>query len=135
MPWRKAGFQTPIPTVDRRQRHPHLGAMFLGLALPSLALIALAILVPRIIERWMPETVLGMATTAAASSFVLWALSACGFALLYQLENPQLTALLFSTTGSLSYFTTLGAKAVIIWGPVLALVISTAPRRWTTNTW
>lgn len=109
--------------------------MFLGLALPSLALIALAILVPRIIERWMPETLFGMATTAAASSVVLWALSACGFALLYQLENPQLTALLFSTTGSLGYFTTLGAKAVIIWGPILALVISTAPRRWTTNTW
>jgi hypothetical protein len=29
----------------------------------------------------------------------------------------------------------LGAKAALIWAPVLALVVTTAPRRWKTAVW
>ncbi|WP_299937987.1 hypothetical protein [uncultured Pelagimonas sp.] len=109
--------------------------MFLELALPSLALMVLAVAIPRVIEPFLPETLPGMAVLVLISALILWLASAIGFALLYRLENPQVAELLFSNSDGTRHFLTLGAKAGVIWGPILALVASTTPRRWKTNTW
>ncbi|MGH1412268.1 MAG: hypothetical protein ACRBB0_02170 [Pelagimonas sp.] len=109
--------------------------MFVELALPAIVLMVLAVVVPRLVETFLPETLFGMAIIAALSSLILWILASLGFAMLYQWENPRLAALLFSSTTSWPYFLNLGAKAAVIWGPVLALTVSTTPRRWKTNTW
>lgn len=110
--------------------------MITGLLLPTLALMALAMLVPRLVERQVPESLTGLALCAAVSALALWGLSALGFAGLYALDDPLVLDLLGrDPAGGLRHFAGLGAKAALIWLPVLLLVVSTAPRRWKTAIW
>lgn len=110
--------------------------MFTQLFIPAVFLGFAAILVPRRIERYVPETVGGLVFLTLLSSIALLLISAVGFSALYQVENPELTErLLRSGANGFGHFISLGAKAGLIWGPILALVVSTAPRRWQTNTW
>lgn len=110
--------------------------MFTELVIPAVFLGIAAILVPRRIERYVPETVAGLALLTALSSLALLLLSAAGFSVMYQIESPELTErLLRGGVAGVGHFLSLGAKAGLIWGPILALSVSTAPRRWQTNTW
>jgi len=110
--------------------------MVMGLLLPFLALMAMTVLLARGVEAVMPETITGIVATAVVAAVLIWAAAALGFAGLYFIESPQLVAVLGEApAASVQYFLNLGAKAGLIWGPVLALVIVTAPRRWKTNVW
>lgn len=107
--------------------------MITGLLLPTLILVALTFAVARMVERFMPETLPGLALQAVISALLLWVLSSLLFAILYTLEAPGAVWLIQS--GGWRHFMMLGAQAALVWGPVLALVVSTAPRRWTTAVW
>jgi len=110
--------------------------MFTELVVPSVFLALAAIVVPRRLERLVPETIGGLVFLTVLSCAAMLLISALGFSALYQVENPELTErLLRDGTTGFWHFLSLGAKAGLIWGPILALVVSTAPRRWTTNTW
>lgn len=108
--------------------------MITGLLLPTLALMALAVLIPRSIERWTPETLFGLALTAFLGAIALWLCSGLLFALLYNWQDPRVLDLLGQSRGA-AHLATLGLKAAIIWAPMLLLTVITAPRRWKTNVW
>lgn len=108
--------------------------MVTALLLPSLLLIALAILIPRGLERLMPESLGGLLLLGLISALLLWALSALGFALLYRWGGAPL-ARLWADGGAFRHFLWLGLRAGLIWAPVLVLAVSTAPRRWRQAQW
>ena len=108
--------------------------MLTGLALPVLILMAAAILVTRIVERIMPESMAGIAATFVASLILLWLLSALLFAALYAWQGVTLAAM-FGPSQGWRHFLWLGAKSALVWGPVMALVVVTSPRRWKSATW
>ena len=107
--------------------------MIAGLLIPALALVALTIAVVRGVERCVPESIPGLAALAAISALLIWGLSAVLFATLYAAQLASITAL--AGTGGWQHFLKLGAQAALIWGPIVLLVVSTAPRRWTTAEW
>lgn len=110
--------------------------MLIALGLPVLVLMIAAVLVTRAVERVVPEHLGGLVAAAVLSSVVLWGLSAAGFALLYQLQGAPLAALIgTSAEAGARHFALLGAKAALIWGPLVALTVATAPRRWKTAVW
>lgn len=108
--------------------------MVLSLALPTLVLMAAAILVARGFEAVLPETIPGMVACALLSALVLWLLSAAGFGLLYLWQDARY-AVLFGDGRSYRHLAALGAKAALIWAPLVALTVVTAPQRWKTATW
>lgn len=108
----------------------------LSLALPALLLVASSILVPRLLERLVPESLAGLTLLGLLSALALWLLSAAGFALLYRMQGPGMVALLGARPlAGFGHFLGLGAKASLIWAPVLVLTVSTAPRRWRDAVW
>ncbi|KUF10610.1 hypothetical protein [Pseudoponticoccus marisrubri] len=110
--------------------------MITALLLPTLALMALAVLVTRGIEALVPESPAGLAAIAVLSSLALWLLSAAGFAGLYLIRDAQIAVVLGAAPqAGLRHFLGLGAKAALIWAPLVLLVVATAPRRWKTATW
>ena len=63
--------------------------MLLTLALPTLLLMALAVLVTRALERVVPESMAGLAMLALGASVCLWLLSAGLFGLLTVATAPR----------------------------------------------
>lgn len=108
--------------------------MLIGLGAPVLILMALALLTTRLVEKVAPETLAGLVILGLVSALLLWPLSAGVFAALYVFRGVE-TAALLGTAGGLHHFLTLGAKAALVWAPIVLLVVTTAPRRWKTNTW
>ncbi|MCC1491386.1 hypothetical protein [Cognatishimia sp. F0-27] len=108
--------------------------MLTGLALPTLLLMIAAVLITRLIERVVPESGLGLATLGVVSSLVLWLVAGALFATLYLGQDSRLAALLASPEG-IVHFLALGAKAALIWAPLVGIVTITAPQRWKTNRW
>ncbi|ASP19564.1 hypothetical protein ANTHELSMS3_00847 [Antarctobacter heliothermus] len=112
------------------------GAMIADLLLPSLGLMLLAFVVTRGVEMLVPETVLGLAVMALVSAMLCWVLASAGFAVLYGVQDGRILALLGQTPStSAGHFLRLGAKAALLWAPILLLTVSTAPRRWKTAVW
>ncbi len=110
--------------------------MITGLVLPTVLLMALAVAVPRLLERALPESLPGLALCAAVSALLLWLAASAGFAWLYAARGPGLlSALGTAPLGGLRHFLALGGSAALIWAPVMLLVVSTAPRRWKTARW
>ncbi|SRR6056297_935109 len=110
--------------------------MILSLLLPICLLGTLAILVPRMLERVMPESLTGIVLTAILSAALLWVISSAGFGILYALEDARVLALVANTpSAGVGHFLRLGANAALIWGPVLLLVVTTSPRRWKSAIW
>lgn len=110
--------------------------MILSLALPAVLLIAAAILVPRGLERLVPESLAGLVLLGLVSALVLWMASGLGFAVLYHWRGASLALLMGETAApAFRHFAVLGLRAALIWAPVLVLAVSTAPRRWKTATW
>ena len=107
--------------------------MLVSLALPVLTLMAAAVVVTRLLERAVPESVMGLGLLAALAGGVLWALSAAGAAALYASGAVPLSVL--AEPRGLSHLAGQGAKAALIWGPLVALTVVTAPRRWRHATW
>ena len=93
-----------------------------------------AVLVTRLVERCAPESVAGIAGTALVSALAMWLLSSGGFALLYLWQDARIAGLIGAGQGA-GHFLRLGAKAALIWGPLVAITVATAPRRWKTATW
>lgn len=108
--------------------------MLLSLALPTLLLMAAAVLVTRGFETLLPESIPGMAACAVLSAAALWMVSGAGFALLYLWQDAPLAGLLGDSRG-IAHMATLGAKASLIWGPIVLLTVITAPQRWKTARW
>lgn len=110
--------------------------MITGVALPVLALAALAIAVPRLLEHLVPETMGGLILNGAVSAAILTALATAYFVWSYARQDTRILDLIGIAPGeSLLYFLRLGLGSALIWGPVLVLTISTAPRRWKENVW
>ncbi len=109
--------------------------MILGLALPTILLMAAAVLATRGIEALLPESLGGMAVTLVLSCLALWCVSSLGFAALYIAEGVPVAALGLTEEASILHFLSLGARAALIWAPIVLLVIVTAPRRWKTSRW
>ncbi|MBS0125780.1 hypothetical protein [Thetidibacter halocola] len=108
--------------------------MIVALLVPSLILIALAILLTRAIERMMPETVPGMVLTGIVASILMWLLSGAMFGWFYLLREAQVAPMLGTGRG-MRHLAALGGKAALIWLPIVLITVATAPRRWKTNTW
>jgi len=108
--------------------------MVSSLLIPTVVLMGLAVLVTRLVERVMPETMLGLALTALVASGVLWALAGGLFGWLYLSRAPELAPILGAGSG-LRHLAGLGAKAALIWLPLVLITVATAPRRWKTNVW
>lgn len=108
--------------------------MLVALGLPIAALMLAALLVTRAVTARVPESVPGLLAAACISAVILWGLSAAGFAALYRIEGAP-AALIGTAPGGLGHFLSLGAKAALIWAPMMALVIVTAPRRWRDAVW
>lgn len=108
--------------------------MIAGLLLPTIVLMIMGVLVTRGLERVVPETLLGLALNAVIASVILWLLSALLFAVLYQWQDDRVLRLLGQSSGA-QHLLAVGAKAAIIWGPLMCLTVATSPRRWKTNVW
>ncbi|GGF62659.1 hypothetical protein CDZ97_16930 [Mameliella alba] len=122
--------------MNARRSAPILVHMILQLLLPVLGLMLVTVLVTRGVEAILPESLGALAATTVISALLVWLLTSAGFALLYTIEDARVWDLLGQApSASLGYFLRLGASAVLIWGPVLLLVVSTAPRRWKTAVW
>jgi hypothetical protein len=110
--------------------------MTLSLLLPAAFLVAAAILVPRWIESFMPETFAGLILNGLLSAIALTLLSALYFAAAYLWRSTAVLDLLnIAPAATLGHFLRLGVMAAILWAPVMVLALSTAPRRWKENEW
>jgi hypothetical protein len=108
--------------------------MVMTLALPVLGLICAAVVVTRVLERVVPESIAGLVLLAVLASGVVWGLAVAGFAVLYLWQDARLAGLLGEAAG-MRHLAGLGAKAVLVWGPVVALTVVTAPQRWRHAVW
>ncbi|WP_136443205.1 hypothetical protein [Pacificoceanicola onchidii] len=108
--------------------------MLVSLALPAIILMIAAVAAARALERLMPESLLGLALTFVLSAVLTWALASGLFALLYYWRGASLATTLGEAEGW-RHMAGLGLKAAVIWAPLLALTVATAPRRWRHNVW
>lgn len=110
--------------------------MITGVALPILALVGLAIVLPRIVAPICAETTLGLFVNGLLSVLVLWATSAGYFLWAYISQDARLAdAIGFAAARTLEHVTLLGLGASIIWGPVVVLAVASVPGRWKGNVW
>lgn len=110
--------------------------MLLTLGLPVLGLMILAVLITRAVETVAPESIVGLVATGAVAGLLCWAMSAAGFAWLYHAQDPEiLTRIGLRPADGVAHFMTLGAQAALIWAPLVAITVVTAPRRWKTAVW
>lgn len=108
--------------------------MILGLALPAAILMLAAILAVRAFERVLPETLAGLGVIFVISTLLLWGLSTLLFGLLYHWQGAPLETV-FGPGEGLAHLAGVGAKSGLLWLPIIAIAVSTAPRRWKHNTW
>ncbi|MGR3321376.1 MAG: hypothetical protein ACU0DK_05535 [Pseudooceanicola sp.] len=110
--------------------------MIHGVLLPVLVLGAIAVAVPVLLERIVPETVAGLILNGAVSASVMTLVSALYFLWSYTRGDSRIAEMLSLAPGaSALHFLKLGIGAGLIWAPVVVLTVSTAPRRWKENTW
>lgn len=108
--------------------------MIQALLLPTLLLMVAAVLVTRLLEHVVPETIAGLVVLAGLASAACWAVASALFGAIYILQAAQIAAVL-GTRGGLGHLLALGGKAALIWLPLVLITVATAPRRWKTNTW
>ncbi|MDQ2090495.1 hypothetical protein [Marimonas arenosa] len=110
--------------------------MVVSVLLPALGLILCAVVIPIVLERWVPESVGGMIVNGVLTAVLMTLLSTGYFLWAYQRQDTRLLdAIGFAPGETLGYFLRLGLSAGLIWGPVMILMISTSPRRWKENVW
>lgn len=108
--------------------------MVLALLIPALALMVLAVVVTRLVEWVVPETVPGLVLAGALACAVMWVLAGALFGWMYLGREADLAPVLGTGSG-LRHLAGLGAKAALIWLPMVLITVVTAPRRWKTNVW
>jgi len=110
--------------------------MILGLLIPFALLVGAGILIPRLLERVMPETLGGLILNGILSSVALLVVSAGYFAVAYYWRSTAVFDLFgIAPAATVMHFLRLGIGAAVIWAPVVVLAVSTAPRRWKENEW
>lgn len=109
-------------------------AVLASLALPTLLLMGLAVLITRLLELVVPETLVGLGLLTLLAMGLMWGLSGLVFAGLYLWQDARIADLLGAGEG-LGHFAALGAKSALIWAPLVFLVVCTAPRRWRQAVW
>ncbi|MFZ7090901.1 hypothetical protein [Primorskyibacter sp. 2E233] len=82
----------------------------------------------------MPESMAGIVATFVLSLLLLWAFSAGLFAALYFWRGVTFASF-FGESQGWRHFLWLGAKAALVWGPIMLLVVITAPSRWKESVW
>ena len=108
----------------------------LGGLVPVLALIVLAVAVPKLVARLVPEGVGWLVGNGVISSVALWAVAAGYFAGAYAMQADALTRLLgIDPIGTLAHFVKLGALAGMIWAPVMVLSLASLPKKWVEVVW
>jgi hypothetical protein len=107
-----------------------------GLLFPALALGVLGWLVPRLLARVWPEGVGPLLLLAFIATFLLLALAAGFFLLLYALQGAPVAALFEPGLGAgLGHFLRLGLLSALVWAPVMVLSVAGLPRHWKVKTW
>jgi hypothetical protein len=110
--------------------------VILGVALPVIVLAALAVLVPRLMERAVPESLGGLILNGVGSALVLSVLSAGYFAAAYAMRSSALLDLAGIAPGrTAAHFLRLGLMSGIVWAPVMVLAVASAPKRWKEAVW
>ena len=107
-----------------------------GLILPALALGVLGWLVPRLLARVWPEGLGPLLFLAFVSTFILLALAAGFFVLLYVWQGAPLRALFEpGLAAGLGHFLRLGLLSALVWAPIMVLSVAGLPARWKEETW
>lgn len=110
--------------------------MITNVVIPVLLIAVLAIVVPRGLERAMPETLGGVLLLGTASALAMTVLSAVIFAAAYHTHGAALPQVFGLAPGATArHFLWLGVKSALIWAPLTVLAVSSWPRRWRTATW
>lgn len=105
-------------------------AELFGLIGPVLLLVLAAAALPRWLARRLGRRPGARALNAALSALALAALAAAAFLALYLARDPGLWTLMRSApAAALGHFAGLGARAGLIWAPVLAVSLLSLPRR------
>ena len=98
----------------------------LALILPGIVLAALAWIIPTWLGHRLPETMLALGANLAVSAFILWVLSAIGFAVSYAIQGVPMAQLIQGAV----HFAGLGRLAALFWGPILLLALAMQPQHW-----
>lgn len=110
--------------------------MLISVAVPVILLMTLAVVVTRGVERFVPESIPGLALSVVLTATLMWWISALGFFILYLWQSTAVLDLLsINPSSGLRYFLMLGLKSGLIWGPLVLITVSTAPRRWKVARW
>ena len=99
------------------------------IGLPILALLIAGWLVPALLARALPEGVPGLIVNGVLSTAILGVLSAALFVWLYGPGGQALWQV------APVHFLLLGARAALIWAPVMVLSLANRPRHWVHETW
>lgn len=116
---------------------PALGDLLSNsLVLPAFGLAVLALVVPRLLARVLPEGVKPLILNALLSTLVLTLLSAVLFIGLYAGQGAGLADLFSLGLGSnILFFGQMGLASAIIWAPIMVLSLAALPRKWVNETW
>lgn len=108
----------------------------LGMVVPALIIALLAWFVPQLWSRVLPEGVRPLLLNALLSTFVLFAISAVFFVVLYWIQGVKTGDLAeFGFVANLAFFGRLGLIAGLIWGPIMVLSVANLPRAWVEKVW
>lgn len=112
-------------------------ASFAGsLILPAAVLALLGFVLPKLLARLFGEGVRALVLVSVASSLLMLGLSATMFFLMTLWRGLPLTAMRELGSGAMVlHFLGVGLLSALLWGPLMALSISTLPRKWKESTW
>jgi len=107
-----------------------------ALLVPVAGLVALAVFLPRLILRWMPETLAGLILNGAITALLLTVLAAGWLFLSYVRADRRILEFFDMAPGGTAFhFLRLGFMSALIWAPVLVLSLASLPKRWKTAKW
>jgi hypothetical protein len=108
----------------------------LGDLLPVVVLVLLAVAVPKVLARYLPEGIGWLFGNGVIAAIILWAISYVYFAVAYAMQFDALNRLLSAEPlGTVAHFAWLGLLAGMIWVPVLVLALASLPKRWVEVVW
>ena len=93
---------------------------------PVVLIVVIAALVPTLLARKLPETMAALAVNLILSACMLWGLSAVFFGVMYSWQGVPVAVVI---AGSL-HLMILGAKAGLLWAPIILLVLAVQPQKW-----
>ncbi|WP_102109068.1 hypothetical protein [Oceaniglobus roseus] len=107
-----------------------------ALVIPVIALMALAVVIPRLLAWIIPEGVRGLIVNFALSFVALTALATTYFVWSYAARDTRVFDLIgVAPVAGIVHFVGLGLSSGLIWAPVLILSVSALPRHWKVEKW